>query len=106
MVGQVDLEKVFSEYSGTKDFNEGIGKVQEDLQNAQQEGDRQKADEIQKDFQANRSQLIEDFHAEIQKASSRISERMDVELVVAEVLYSTDKAEVVDISDELIKEIN
>ncbi len=106
MVGQVDLEKVFNEYSGTKDFNEGINEVQENLQNAQKEGDQQKIKEIQQDFQTKRSQLIETFYAEIEKASSRISERMNVEVVAAEVLYNTDKADVVDVSDELIKEMN
>ncbi len=106
MVGQVDLEKVFNEYSGTKDFNEGIGEVQENLQNAQKEGDQQKIKEIQQDFQTKRSQLVETFYSEVEKASPRISEKMDVELIVAEVLYKTDKADVADVSDELIKEMN
>ncbi len=106
MIGQVDMEKVFNEYRDTKDLQAEIGKINEGLKKAQKEGDRQKLGEIQQDFQARRSQLVKKFHSEIEKASASVSERMNLNIVVAEVLYNTDKAEVVDVSNELIKEMN
>ena len=106
MIGQVDMEKVFNEYRDTKDLQAEIGKINEDLKKAQQEGDGQKLSELQQDFQVRQSQLVEKFHSEIEKASASVSERMDLNIVVAEILYTTDKAEVVDVSDELIKEMN
>ncbi len=106
MIGLADMERVFHEYSGTKAFQEEISGIEEDFQRAQQEGDQQKLMEIQQNFQIKQSRLIENFQAAIQEAASPVSERMNVHIIVAEVLYHSDKAEIVDVSDELIEEMN
>jgi Skp family chaperone for outer membrane proteins len=105
-IGQADMEKVFSEYQGTKDFQEKIGKMQENLQKAQQEEDREKLMEIQKDFQEGQNQLIRSFQEALENASAPVSKKMNLNIIVAEVLYHSDKVEILDVSDELIKEMN
>ena len=105
MIGQAEMERVFNEYQGTKDFQEEIAGIQEDFQRAQQEGDQQKLMEIQQNFQIKQNQLIENFQAALKEASAPVSERMNVHIIVAEVLYHSDNAQIVDVSDELIEEM-
>ena len=105
LIGQAEMERVFNEYQGTKDFQEEIAGIQEDFQRAQQEGDQQKLMEIQQNFQIMQNQLIENFQAAIKEASAPVSERMNVHIIVAEVLYHSDSAQIVDVSDELIEEM-
>ncbi len=106
MIGRADMERVFNEYSGTKAFQEEISGLEEDFQRAQQEGDQQKLMEIHQNFQIKQSMLIENFQAAIQEAAASVSERMNVHIIVAEVLYHSDQAEIVDVSEELIEKMN
>ncbi len=105
-IGTADMERVFSEYQGTKDFEAEMEKIQQDFQTAQQEGNQQRLMEIQQEFQIKQGQLIQNFHEAIEKASAPVSEKTGVQIIVAEVLYRTEAASVIDVSEELIAEMN
>ncbi len=105
MIGQADMERVFNECQGTKDFQEEVAGIQQEFQEAQQAGDQQKLMEIQQNFQIKQNQLIQNFQNALEEASGPVSEKANVHIIVAEVLYHSDSAEIVDISDELIEQM-
>lgn len=105
MIGQADMGRVFNEYQGTKDFQEEMAGIEQEFQEAQQDGDQQKLMEIQQNFQIKQNRLIQNFQNALEKASGPVSEKANVHIIVAEVLYHSDSAEIVDVSAELIEQM-
>ncbi len=105
-IGQVDVERVYNEYHGMPGFQAEMQGIQQEFQQAQEAGNQQKLMELQQEFQLKQESFHAEFESSMADATEAVSGEAGVDLVVAEVIYHGDDVEVVDISGELIAEMN
>ncbi len=105
-IGQVDVERVYNEYHGMREFQAGMLDIQQEFQQAQEAGDQQKLIELQQEFQLKQEAFHAEFESSLADATEAVSGEAGVDLVAAQVIYHGDDVDVVDISGELIAEMN
>jgi Skp family chaperone for outer membrane proteins len=105
-IGQLDMERVYNSYPGIQTFQAEMQNLQTEFQQAQEAGDQNKLMELQQQFQTKQDEFHAEFKSDLNEATAAVGEREDVHLIVAEVIYHADNAEVVDVSEAMIEEIN
>ncbi len=105
-IGQLDMERIYNSYPGMQAFQVEIQGLQQDFQQAQEAGDQNKLMELQQEFQAKQDEFHTEFESDLNEATAAVGERKDVHLIVAEVIYHADTAEVLDVSEAMIEEMN
>lgn len=102
-VGTYDVEATFQQHPAQKELEKASQTAQAQMQAAQQEGDQQKLQQIQQQFQQTRSQVVEKFYRDVNKAMPTVAKAADVKVVAAEVSYTAKDVETKDITPQLIK---
>ena len=101
-VGTYDVEAAFQQHPAQKELEKVSQTAQTQMQAAQQEGDRQKMQQIQQEFEASRGRIIETFYEDVNSAMPAAAKAADVIIVATEVSYAADDVETRDITSELI----
>lgn len=105
-IGQFDMERIYNSYPGMQAFQMEIQSLQQDFQQAQEAGDQNRLMELQQDFQTKQEEFHAEFESDLNEATAAVGESENVHLIAAEVIYHADTAEVVDVSDAMIEEMN
>ena len=105
-IGQLDMERIYNSYPGMQAFQAEIQGLQQDFQQAQEAGDQQRLMELQQEFQTKQDTFHSEFESDLNEATAAVGESENVHLIAAEVIYHADTAEVVDVSDAMIEEMN
>lgn len=105
-IGQLDIERIYNSYPGMQTFQAEIQGLQQDFQEAQEAGDQNKLMELQQEFQTKQDEFHAEFESDLSEATAAVGESENVHLIAAEVIYHADTAEVVDVSDAMIEEMN
>jgi Skp family chaperone for outer membrane proteins len=101
-VGTYDVEATFQQHPAQKELEKASQSSQAQMQAAQQEGDQQKLHQIQQQFEQTRSQVVEKFYRDVNKAMPTAAKAADVKVVAAEVSYTAKDVETKDITPQLI----
>lgn len=105
-VGVVQSDLVFQSYQGAADYQQQSQTLQQEFGEAQQQGDQQKMQEIQSRYAQMQMDLQQKFDNDLKKAAEKVADNKEVDFIVTEVIYQTDKVTEVDLTNDLIEEMN
>lgn len=105
-IGIIQSDLIIQEYKGVEDFQEQSLTLQQDFAQAQQQGDQQKMQAIQEQFAQMQAQFQQQFDNDLKEAARKVAEDKELDFIVSEVIYQSDKVTEVDLTADLIETIN
>lgn len=105
-IGIIQSDLIIQEYKGVEDFQEQSLTLQQDFAQAQQQGDQQKMQQIQDQFAQMQAQFQQQFDNDLKEAARKVARDKELDFIVSEVIYQSDKVTEVDLTADLIETIN
>ena len=102
-VGTYNPQTAFEQHPLQKKLMEKYNSLQAAIQEAQQEGDQQKAMQLQQQFEQQRTQIIEQFQQDVEKALPEAAEAADVKVIALEIAYTADDVKTQDVTAHIVE---
>lgn len=102
-VGTYDPEAVFQKHPDREELMEALNTAQTRMQEAQQEEDHMKMQQIQQQFEQARERVIQKFQEDINRALPKVAKAAGVKVVVREIVYKADDVKDMDLTPHLVK---
>jgi Skp family chaperone for outer membrane proteins len=106
-VATYEPQLVFQSSPHAARLNERVGQMQREAQEAQEQGDHQRAMQIQGQMQAVQNEVVQGFFSDVEEAIPDVAAESGVKIVALEVVWvDPDFDEPKDLTTELIEELN
>ncbi len=106
MIGVYNPQAVLEEHPLHDDLWEAASAIQVDMQEAQEEGDYERIQELQRDFEQERNTILDEFEADVDDAIAEIVDDTDIQVVALEVVYAAEGIDTTDITQDIIELVN
>jgi cell fate (sporulation/competence/biofilm development) regulator YlbF (YheA/YmcA/DUF963 family) len=106
-IGTFQPQTAFESYHGAAAMNERMMELQQQMQEAQQQGDQQALMDAQMRMQQLQNEVIEQFYADLEEAMPDVAKEANVKIVAVDVVYTDDSiGEAKDITEHIVKHLN
>ena len=105
-VGTYDSEVAFQAHPLQAELTSALGTAQAEMQQAQQDGDLQKIQQIQEQYEQTHGRVIEKFERDVAKAMPAVAEAADLKVAALQVTYAAAEVQTEDITSQLIEAFN
>ncbi len=102
-VGTYNPQAAFEQHPLQEKLMEQYTSLEVAIQKAQQDGDQQKAMQLQQQFEQQRTQIIEQFQQDVEKALPEVAEAADVKVIALEIAYTADDVKTQDVTAHIVK---
>jgi len=100
-VGVYDQEALFREYPGSDELMQFYQGIQQQMQEAQQNGNRQKLQQLQQAAEQKQKEVIDKFNHAVDEALPKVAAKIGVKIVAIEVVYTAGDVETTNLTRSL-----
>ena len=104
-LGTIDINALFESYPGRAEFDQQMEQLQEEFMAAQQSGDQEKMLQLQGQAQQMQQDLQANFQKDMSDAAEPVAKANNIKIVVSDVIYQAEGVEEVDLTQDLVKEM-
>lgn len=101
-IGRVDMEKLFQSYVKTEEFYKRAEDIQRKFEELE-EDDFENMMQLQGEFQFIQMELFQSFQDDTEETAKTVIETMNLDLIAGEVLYHSEKAEIIDATNAFME---
>ena len=101
-IGHVDMELLFQSYAKTGEFYRRAEDIQLKFEELE-EDDFEQMMQLQGEFQFLQMELFQSFQDDVEETAKTVSESMGLDVIAVEVLYRSEKAEIIDVTHAFIE---
>jgi len=97
-VGTYEPQQLFNQHPDTQALMQELQGMQQQMQQAQQQGNREKLTQLQQQMQQKQQQAIEKFQNELQQTAVDVAGEQGIDVVAVQIIHTADEVQVQDMT--------
>lgn len=102
-VGTYRPQVAFEKHPLQKKLMQEYERFETAMGEAQQEGDQEKVRQVQQQFEQQRTQIVQQFHTDVQQALPEVAEEAGIKVIALEIAYTAEDVATQDLTEDLVK---
>ena len=105
-VGIYDQQALFEQYPGSQELMQFYQRVQQQMQEAVQNGDQQRIQQLQQSAEQKQKEVVDAFHEAVEEALPKVANEANVKVVALQVVYTADSVQETNLTRPLAAALN